>query len=330
MATPLTVSVVQASEDALDAWLTSQLLGVKISDEWPAPRDPFPAGGMVTILRVGQCQQTRVTPYVLKQVDDPYDVNSVFYWKVAACEQPLQLDVWTTSKPLRDDILNRLATALTAGKALTLSPAFFAAEGISPNQDPVALDISLQLAAPWDHLVAAYMFDEPETSDTPRTNKIREFRGTYHGTAWFDRTVARSSPRIKKVHIAVAVSPLKLPPPTCADAVVVVVTSPPQIGPGPGKTVSALTYAVQPGDSWLRADATQNSVTFQLAAAGTYESEPHTFVTALGQGVVSFTSPSENIIDPQTGNLVDSVTLTGIGQSVSIGWDATELVWMPW
>jgi len=101
-------------------------------------------------------------------------------------------------------------------------------------------------------------------------------------------------------------------------------------GTGVGKTISALTYAVQPGDSWLRADARQNSVTFQLAAAGTYESEPHTFGFTAGGNVVSFTSPTENIIDPQTGNPVDSVTLNAIGNSVSIAWDSTELVWMPW
>jgi hypothetical protein len=204
---PNTVSVEQAAGDALVAWIASQLTDVDVNDEWPDPNVPPAASGEITVLRAGACDETLVVPpQVLKTVPDaPPAVTSNFYYRTHACEQPMQLDVWATSKPRRDDIINRLGTAMTAGKALTLSPAYFAAEGISTNQDPVVQSIVLQLASPWDHLVAAYQFEAPETDDTGDEVSRAEFRATYRGTAFFDRTVIRKLARL--VQVAMTVSP---------------------------------------------------------------------------------------------------------------------------
>jgi hypothetical protein len=213
MTAPLTVDVIQASEDALAAWIASQLPDVTVNDEWPTPGVPFKAGGEVTVLHAGACVETDVPPYVIKQVDDPFDVNSTFFWKVTSCEQPLQLDVWTTSKARRSDLINRLGNALTAGMGLSLSAAYLASVGASANRDPVSRSLSLQLAPPWDHLVAAYWFESPDLTDTPASSKRREFRATYSGAAFFDRTVARVSPRMTSISLPLSAGPTAPPAP---------------------------------------------------------------------------------------------------------------------
>src|ERR1700722_6903239 len=111
----LSVSVIQAAENALAAWIRAQLPDVVVSDEWPDPGVAFDRRGEVTLLRAGRSIERPVRPVQLvASVLDPFQPMASFTWRTHAIEQPLQLDVWTTSKPKRDDILNRLATALTA------------------------------------------------------------------------------------------------------------------------------------------------------------------------------------------------------------------------
>lgn len=194
----LTVSVEKAAENALAVWIKSQLSDVAVSSAWPDPGKAFPDGGAVTILGAGACDETPVRPpQVLKVVNDaPPAVTANFYFRTHFCEQALQLDVWATSVLKRDDIVNRLGDALTAGKLATLGAQFFIDEGIWSNQDPVEQSITLKLAAPWDHLVAAYTFEAPERTDSPAAAKRVEFRASYRGTAFFDRTVIRNLPRL--------------------------------------------------------------------------------------------------------------------------------------
>ena len=196
------VSGVVAAENALVAWISSQLTDIMISKEWPTPGEPINPNGSVSILRAGGCDETPVIyPNPTKVVPIPYTNNAQFYWRTHACEQPMQMDVWATSELRRDDIVERLNNALTAGRAQTLSPAFFATFGVDPNQNPVEQCIVLQLAAPWDHLVGAYQFESPETEDSAGSNKRREYRATYRGSAFFDRTVIRVSPRLLKTTV---------------------------------------------------------------------------------------------------------------------------------
>ena len=208
-----TVSVAQAAENALVAWIASQLPDVVTNNEWPDPGVPLNKRGEVTILRAGGYQEMTVRPQVVRTDLDPFQIQTTFHWKVSNVEQPMQLDVWATSKAKRDDILNRLGTALTAGPGETLSAACLASYGAQPAhlQNPVARVVLLQLAAPWDHLVASFQFDSPETTDSARASSEREFRATYHGTGFFDRTVPKISARIRRMRMPVAVSPTASP-----------------------------------------------------------------------------------------------------------------------
>lgn len=207
MTTPQ-VPVEQAAATALVGWLTSQLAGVTIKDEWPDPGVPL-VTPTVTVLTAGELDEEIVNPpQVLKSVPDPPPAVTATYWfRTHWCSQPLQIDAWASSKPSRNDLIKRLGDALTAGKAQTLSAAYFAAEGISPNQDPVELSIVLQLAAPYDFLVAAYQFDAPDKIHDGDSAERKEWRASYRGFAYFDRVVSRNVPQLLNVSLPVSVTP---------------------------------------------------------------------------------------------------------------------------
>lgn len=208
----LTVSVVKAAENALFAWLSSELPDVAWSNEWPEAGKAFVKSGSCSLLRAGSANETPIRPIqLLKAILDPYQITGSYVWRTHSVEQPLQLDVWATSELRRDDILHRLGDALTAGPGLTLTPAYFAAMGISQLQNPVAQTVLLQLAKPWDHLNASFQFDAPETHDDPEDIKARRYRATYRGTGYFDRTVTRASPKIVRVSIPIKVSRAAVP-----------------------------------------------------------------------------------------------------------------------
>jgi hypothetical protein len=220
-----TVSVEQAATDALVAWITSQITDAKIWNEWPDAGPPLPVSGAISVLKAGPLDAIPCRPMeILKRVDDaPPAVTSTFTWRTHACTQPMQLDVWAVSKFRRDDLVHRLGEALTASKKVTLA-AFLAAEGISTNQDPVVQAIVLQLAAPWDHLLASYQFDAPAIDDDAASSKRREFRATYRGQAFFDRTVSRSSPRIVRAMLPLNAGPAPASPAAPGETVTLTVT----------------------------------------------------------------------------------------------------------
>lgn len=206
---PNTVSVERAALQALVAWLGSQLSPTHVSDEWPDAGVAIPTAGIVSVVFAGACDETPVRPpHVLKQVNDPSPaVTANFYFRTHFCAQPLQLDVWATDKYTRDDLVNRLGDALTAGPRQTLSPTYFTNEGIQTNQDPAVQSIILQLAAPWDHLVASYSFDAPEREDTTTMAKEREYRAIYRGQSFFDRTVIKNVARLLNVQLPIVNAP---------------------------------------------------------------------------------------------------------------------------
>jgi hypothetical protein len=99
-------------------------------------------------------------------------------------------------------------------------------------------------------------------------------------------------------------------------------------GPGPGKTISAALYPVQPADYWLRADTTNNDVTFLLPAAGSGEGDSRTFTWFKGTHNMIVKSPSANMQDPQAPQSLVSQFVTNSG-SVTFTWDAAESEWVP-
>jgi hypothetical protein len=205
---PRLVTVQQAAETALQQWLASQMPGVVIWDEWPEASVVFPKAGAISVLRAGPMAQDPVNPPQLvgQTAATGSPPVATYTWRIASCEQPLQLDVWATSKIARDDLIARLEDPLSASKAATLA-AYIAANPteVSTNQDAVAESISLQLAGTWAHIIASYRFDQPETDDSPDSNKRREYRASYRGSATFDRTVDKVSAPIINLRVKASV-----------------------------------------------------------------------------------------------------------------------------
>ncbi len=196
----LLVDLEQAVADALTAWLVSQLPGVKVSHRWPDP-DTKLSSSAVTILRVGGPDYEDCDPVVVKSTPPSSGNNGSYVWRYATCSLAFQLDVWCTTKPDRSDLLAKLRTALTASKSATLSGAFLTAAGAG-IQDPIEQAIYLQLAAPWDHIVAEYAFERPQFTDTADSVQRREYRATCEGTAFYDATETRTSPQLNSVIVA--------------------------------------------------------------------------------------------------------------------------------
>ncbi len=99
-------------------------------------------------------------------------------------------------------------------------------------------------------------------------------------------------------------------------------------GPGPGKTIAAALYSVQPGDYWLRADTTNNDVVFLLPAAGNGEGDSRTFTWFKGTHNMIVRSPSANMQDPQFPQNLTNQFVTNSG-SVTVTWDAADNEWVP-
>jgi hypothetical protein len=182
------ISVEQAAQTALKTWIASQLSGVTIFDHWPDMQD-LPARA-ISILRAG----TREDEFVdIVCIAEP--TPGTYTWRLRACEQPLQLDVWTTSDPARSDIMARLEAILNAGPSFTLNAVSFP----DVPTDPFTAGILLQLPGAWSNTLADFTFDEPRVVDSPTSIKEREYRATYRGRAYFDLTLSTTSPRMTRI-----------------------------------------------------------------------------------------------------------------------------------
>jgi hypothetical protein len=90
-----------------------------------------------------------------------------------AIRQPLQLDVWTAYDVERDDLKQRLRSALNAGMGRTIG---------AYNADPFRHGVVVPLADGWTGHADCF-FDKPQATDTPDAVQRCEFRLTYRGVA---------------------------------------------------------------------------------------------------------------------------------------------------
>lgn len=110
----------------------------------------------------------------------------VTVWQIAACTQPVQLDVWADSDVERDDIMARLDTALNAGES--------ALAGVY-NPDPVGHGLLLALADGWTNSSADFYFDAPDLDDLPDSVGRSVYRATYRGDSNFMLTLSSTTAR---------------------------------------------------------------------------------------------------------------------------------------
>ncbi len=188
----MAVSIEQAAQTALARWIAQELRDVPVRDRWPEANVRLPAK-TVTVLRAGSRRDEALDPVVLKSAPVAGASGRVlFTWRMRACTQPLQLDVWAHSDVARDDLLARLEPVLNASKARSM-PALKLS-----GADPVEHGLALLLADGWEGF-ASYWFDEPSLTDTPDAVQRSEYRATYRGSAAMQLTLDAESPRLARV-----------------------------------------------------------------------------------------------------------------------------------
>ena len=178
-------SISQAAANALAGLLGQKLTGVTVEPRWPSPDKDRPAGSNITVAIAGQRQDTPIPIRQLSAISIVPKGTTVL-WQVAACTQPLQLDVWTESDVERDDLIAQLDRILNAGES-TLTGAY--------NPDPVGHGVLLVLADGWETSIADYTFDGPDYEDLSDTVGRSVYRATIRGDANFMLTVAAVSAR---------------------------------------------------------------------------------------------------------------------------------------
>jgi hypothetical protein len=187
----LIVSVEQAAANALGAWLKVALgADVVVDTRWPDPGKKL-APRAVTILLAGPPEEELLDPVVVSRADTG-PKTALFTWRMRALRQPLQLDVWAQSDLERDDLKQRLRSALNAGMGRTIG---------ARNAMPFRHGVVVALSDGWTGF-ADCLFDRPLAIDTPDAVKRCEYRLTYRGYAEVDVTETGESPRIVVLHVA--------------------------------------------------------------------------------------------------------------------------------
>jgi hypothetical protein len=182
----LLVSLEQAIANALARWLTIALgPDVTVDTRWPEPTTQLPPKA-VTVLLAGPPDEEPLDPIVVGRFDTG-PASARFTWRMRAMRQPLQIDGWSRYDLERDDLRQRLRTALNAGMGRTLGMV---------NAMPVGHGVVVPLADGWDGGVADCFFDRPHTIDTPDAVQRSEYRLTYRGWAEAMLTEVAESPRL--------------------------------------------------------------------------------------------------------------------------------------
>jgi hypothetical protein len=188
------VSIEQAVQNALARWLARELDGITVWDRWPEANVRLPAKA-ISVLRAGPRRDEALDPEPVARRDvEGMPRRSVFTWRMRACTQALQLDVWAKSDVARDDLLARLEPALNASKARSMPTL-----GLT-NADPVEQGLALLLADGWSGF-ASYWFDEPAITDAPDAVQRSEYRATYRGWAAMQLTIDAESARVARARL---------------------------------------------------------------------------------------------------------------------------------
>lgn len=191
----LLVSLEQAVSTALSNWLRSQL-NCTVYDAWPDPETEL-NNPVIAVLREGPPIVQDLDAKVIKTTLVAGNIYTYTH-RIAQCELPIQLDMWSETTPTRDDLIARTVLALHASKAQTLA-AYLASVGNTSPQPPVENAITLQLGGVWSHVLAAYLFEQPVNTDDADKVKQRIYRCSMHGTAYYDLTIDAQSPQLNQV-----------------------------------------------------------------------------------------------------------------------------------
>jgi len=219
------VSVQQAAQTALQVYLQAQFDAYfggapvdpddppnpercVVSDRWPEPDSGLPKRA-VSIIEAGQREDTWVQEQDIAVVMQPDNVTGLYTFRVAACRQPLQLDVWADYNAQRDELVALLDDFLHKGERFTLN---------QPNGNPVRDGVLLALDPTSGYSgFCDFTFDGPRKLDTNASPRVREYRSSSAGFCDVDLTVQALTPKLARVLMTMALSstldPNASPPP---------------------------------------------------------------------------------------------------------------------
>lgn len=181
------VTIQQAANNALAAWLASKLTtDIVVEPRWPTP-DKLKTPKMVTLTLAGSRRDTPIDLRLLSySAYGDKQTNAV--WQVAACTQPVQLDVWAPTDVELDDILAQLDDALHVDQ-------FSLPSALSAT--PAGTGCLVALADGWDACgtIADFSFDSPDVDVTSDAQARRLYRASYRGESNFMLTVNSTTAR---------------------------------------------------------------------------------------------------------------------------------------
>lgn len=178
----MSVSIQQAANNAFAAWLSGQLPGVNIEPRWPAA-DRLKQAQTITIAIAGARQDIPIDPKILKMTN--VGSNQVTaQWMIAACTQPVQMDIWTVSDPARDDLVAQLDTILHSDNSTFVSSG-------------VGFGTPIAVANGWEVFgtIADFNFDQPEYEMSSDDMSRSLFRAIYRGEAYFMLALSKTTAR---------------------------------------------------------------------------------------------------------------------------------------
>jgi hypothetical protein len=195
---PQLVPIEDAARNTLVSWLEVELAsvtgGMSIEARWSSPDVKLPPR-RISIINRGPRSVEWLQPFEIVRstnvdTENGSPVNKAdFTYALAMFEQPLQLDVWARNEPEIQDIMARLDGALNRG-----------ANGLGvTNAVPFEAGLLRTLADGWAPGIVEFLFDSPDTIETPDSHGDGEFRAMYRGRVSGQLVQTARSVRIARV-----------------------------------------------------------------------------------------------------------------------------------
>lgn len=180
----MSVSIQQAACNALATFLASKMTDATVAARWPSPDRPLPRKA-ITVVTAGSRRDIPIERKLLQSANvGDASVDSV--WQIAACTQPLQLDIWAHSDFERDAMMADLDIYLNYGET-----------GLGVGNYDVGSGLLLNVENGWDDYdtTADFAFEESSTEDSSDAVGVASYRATYRGNVHVMLAVPSTSPR---------------------------------------------------------------------------------------------------------------------------------------
>jgi hypothetical protein len=191
------VTVQQAAANALRTYLQSQMDlregsgAVVVLDRWP-PSGELAQPRSISVITAGEREDVYKAGLQAELVRQS-SVNSttgLYTWRVAACSQLVQLDVWATYDVALDEMLADLDQAFRQGTSVTL--------GLT-NGMPFREGVLLAMGDDWQGFVDCTLEGGPNVHHSNEAHVTNEHRATLRCRLDMDLTLQAQSPKLLRV-----------------------------------------------------------------------------------------------------------------------------------